>query len=67
MGLLVVGLVTESSLVGEGLVVKTSLAEVGLLAEACLNHSIALRACIPLKPEDKGVEKRLLPVLRRRL
>ena len=34
MGLLVVGLVTESSLVGEGLVVKTSLAEVGLLAEA---------------------------------
>ena len=33
----------------------------------CLNHSIALRACIPLKPEDKAVEKRLLPVLWRRL
>ena len=32
-----------------------------------LNYSIALRAYIPLKPEDKGVKKRLLPVLRRRL
>ena len=33
----------------------------------CFNYSIALRAYIPLKPEDKGVEKRLLPMLRRRL
>ena len=32
-----------------------------------INYSIALRAYIPLKPDDKGTEKRLLLVLRRRL